>query len=197
MSTNNKIETSEAKEEKSLSSDSAQNAELLRHWDRWVETTRRVQQHRRPRISNRRYRYVHSRLLALCRTNENHTPVQDSILAIVSPWVTLDAICHAENRILRELLDECDQLNHAIRSFGFRIAKQTKQLVPLITFVAIFSVVVIQFNELTGIAYVWMAITRSRFNYAFAQLNPEQTLALLTLLVVVVGVWLTRDTRKY
>ncbi len=182
-----RIELSEAK----------QHSELLKDWDRWVTTMRRIEKRRSPGISKRRYRNVHHRLLKRCQTGTNHQVLHDSIFAIAAPWVSIDAISQADRRVLQEIIEECDQLNQAIRSITFRLAKKTRELVPLISFLSMLVVATIQFNQLSHTAYVWSALLRRRFSYALSELNTEQTLAALTVLVVIGGVWLTRQTRSF
>ena len=174
-----------------------QYTDLLRDWDRWVATMRRIEKRRSPRISKRRYRNVHHRLLQRCQTKADHQVLHDSIFAIAAPWVSLDAISQADRRVLQEILIECDQLNHTIRSIGFRIAKKTRELVPLISFLSMLAVATIQFNQISHTAYIWTALLRRRFTYVLSELNTEQSLAILTVFVVIGGVWLTRQTRSF
>ena len=177
--------------------DAIQHTELLRDWDRWVTTMSRIEKKRNARISQRRYRRLHRRIVKRCQTKIGHPVLCEEILRIVAPWVTLDSVSHADRRIIRELLKECDQLNHSLRSLGCRIGKRMMQLTPLFVLLSLLYAVAWKFDRLSTSTYMAIAITKRRVSDALSALNTEYTLALITLLVVGGGVWITRDTRNF
>ena len=177
--------------------DAIQHTELLRDWNRWVTTMRQIEKKRHSSISQRRYRRLHRRIVKRCQTSIGHTVICEEILRIVAPWVTLDSVIHADRRIIRELLKECDQINHSLRSLGCRIGKGMMQLTPLFALVSLLFSVAWKFDQLSSSTYMGIAITKRRVSDALSALNTEHTLALITLLVVGGGVWITRDTRNF
>lgn len=169
-------------------------------WRRWTAAVAQVARGgKRPPMSPAQYHALHAELLTICQSSasadDTLRPILQQVGSLARPWVSLEVLTHTDEKLLRDLLDQCRQterlLDGAWRGW-FRWGVWTIGVASVLAAAAMFSSHSVRGNLLAdGRNAVYRAI------YHAQQASAEQTLAVLTVLMLAGGAWMLFSPRDY
>jgi len=178
--------------------------DLVLFWDIWLGTVRTIAKKKRVRISKRRYMATYKKILQLCgdcdvgpQTPEAVQPLHVSMTYLVKPWVTLESLEQADRSILRNLLSQCREVDKLLHPFRLHPSRRmlASALFLLMIIGGVFAV--LEYELVMHFVQSTVTMMRRRLGLALATMTPNHWLSGLTILVVFLGAWMTRDMRSY
>ncbi|KAA5541334.1 hypothetical protein FYK55_17310 [Roseiconus nitratireducens] len=178
-------------------------AEFLRLWERWTNVIQRYLSggKRATRISAEKYRALHDDLMRSCRQlsrTDDKKILFTRVEHIAEPWVSLEAFSHADRPVLKGLLRDSDEIFGLLgRTSRRRIRENQRRF--LLTAVVLGTVVaVLYLIYVQGDSSLSLEVRRlfRRMQFAIAKSNFLQAFSVLTLVVVIAGIWLVNSVKK-
>lgn len=181
--------------------------DLVVFWDVWLRTVRRIEKKKRAGVSKRRYTGTYKRILKLCERRsdphnvsgeaEDTSAMQATIRSIVAPWVSLESLEYADHKLLRELVDECSQVDRILHPLRIRINRKIINLFVILLALGCLAIFILEYQAIVSFGRSYTAVSYRRFWLSVSKMNTEHWLSAMTVLVVVFGAWMTKDMRRF
>lgn len=186
-----------------------QHQHLRKNWDNWIRVVRAFESRQKMRISPGRYTAIYRQLLNTCDApsaddvagSQSEARLHKKIKTLVTPWVSLETIRHADRAILRDLLSQCGEVEGVMHPHVVRVPRWVWLIAVSIVLFALIGVV-IYFNldssgDTTLQEQAAMVIERIQreVHLMTRRMNTTHFLAIVAIVVLLFGVWISYGTK--
>lgn len=182
--------------------------ELRRLWTEWSTVVAQCihRDHQRPIMTEAEYHALHERLINECdNAQRNATGAEKTVFqqlaALATPWLTLESLADADPEFQRDLVRRCYLAGKPLRTRPkHRVKGLPWVVVVLATFGAAFLTLVV-YSFLTDNSHPGLFAETQRsmtwIRIVLARMSNFEKISILSIIVVLIGIRLVYNTKRF